>query len=638
MEGKSAAKIEHARSPGNIEGIQLRNEMGVDFYPLLSTVFLASLSSRTFLLKIILSNFNWLELNMNMRLLQNPFISVVGPQAVKEALHNNDLNGRPTGAILLSRTFGESLDEHLSTRLQAEVARDFIDVYMDEMEEQLKANVSTTFSKKQLICSIQDLFAAGSHTSASSIGFAVLYLIHYPEVQQKMREELDNVCGDSLPSLAHRSRLPYTEAVLMEVMRMASIAPLAIPHRAMKETQLQGFTIPKGSIIAINLDSAFKDATVWEDAENFRPERHLDQNGKVIKNDAFTPFGIGKRICLGEPLARNTVFLFVASLVKTFELKSVPNKPLPTLEPEAGIILGSKTVQSCNNQLIASVQDLITGGSETTANSIALHNNDLNGRPTGAILLSRTFGESLDEHLSTRLQAEVARDFIDVYMDEMEEQLKANVSTTFSKKQLICSIQDLFAAGSHTSASSIGFAVLYLIHYPEVQQKMREELDNVCGDSLPSLAHRSRLPYTEAVLMEVMRMASIAPLAIPHRAMKETQLQGFTIPKGSIIAINLDSAFKDATVWEDAENFRPERHLDQNGKVIKNDAFTPFGIGKRICLGEPLARNTVFLFVASLVKTFELKSVPNKPLPTLEPEAGIILGPKPFKAVVIPRV
>jgi len=71
MEGKSAAKIEHARSPGNIEGIQLRNEMGVDFYPLLSTVFLASLSSRTFLLKIILSNFNWLELNMNMRLLQN---------------------------------------------------------------------------------------------------------------------------------------------------------------------------------------------------------------------------------------------------------------------------------------------------------------------------------------------------------------------------------------------------------------------------------------------------------------------------------------------------------------------------------------------------------------------------------------
>jgi hypothetical protein len=55
-------------------------------------------------------------------------------------------------------------------------------------------------------------------------------------------------------------------------------------------------------------------------------------------------------------------------------------------------------------------------------------------------------------------------------------------------------------------------------------------------------------------------------------------------------------------------------------------------------LGEPLARNTVFLFVASLVKTFEFNSVPNEPLPTLEPEAGIVLGPKPFKAVVIPRV
>jgi methyl farnesoate epoxidase/farnesoate epoxidase len=88
-------------------------------------------------------------------------------------------------------------------------------------------------------------------------------MIHYPTIQQKIRDELDDICGDSLPSLAHRSRyvfyyrkeeqriklfnnrLPYTEAVLMEVMRMANIAPLTVPHCAMKDTQLQGFTIPK---------------------------------------------------------------------------------------------------------------------------------------------------------------------------------------------------------------------------------------------------------------------------------------------------------------------------------------------------------------------------------------------------------
>lgn len=61
-------------------------------------------------------------------------------------------------------------------------------------------------------------------------------------------------------------------------------------------------------------------------------------------------------------------------------------------------------------------------------------------------------------------------------------------------------------------------------------------------------------------------------------------------------------------------------------------------VGKRICLGEPLARNTIFLFTAALAKTFEFKSLPNKPPPTLEPTIGLGSGPKPFQAVVLPRV
>ena len=53
-----------------------------------------------------------------------------------------------------------------------------------------------------------------------------------------------------------------------------------------------------------------------------------------------------------------------------------------------------------------------------------------------------------------------------------------------------------------------------------------------------------------------------------------------------------------------------------------------------MCLGEPLARNTFFLLATTLVKTFEFKSVPGEPLPTLEPIAGITLSPKPYEAVV----
>ena len=92
----------------------------------------------------------------------------------------------------------------------------------------------------------------------------LLYLLHHPEIQRKVQAELDRVCGDSIPSLTHRSRsykilflintpylnfcifsLPYTEAVLMEVLRLANITPFTIPHVAVKDTKLRGYNIPK---------------------------------------------------------------------------------------------------------------------------------------------------------------------------------------------------------------------------------------------------------------------------------------------------------------------------------------------------------------------------------------------------------
>ena len=99
------------------------------------------------------------------------------------------------------------------------------------------------------------------------IGFAIIHLIRNQEVQRRMQMELDQVCGENVPTLSHRSRsvlysnfalkiklskrhtfrfsLPYTEAVLMEAQRCSSIAPYAVPHYAVKDTKLQGYTIPK---------------------------------------------------------------------------------------------------------------------------------------------------------------------------------------------------------------------------------------------------------------------------------------------------------------------------------------------------------------------------------------------------------
>ncbi|EFX83962.1 hypothetical protein DAPPUDRAFT_47355 [Daphnia pulex] len=253
--------------------------------------------------------------------------------------------------------------------------------------------------------------------------------------------------------------------------------------------------------------------------------------------------------------------------------------------------------------------------------------------------LQKFIKETVEQHEKSRsLDADVPRDFIDAYLDEVKQQSAKNPSTTFTYKQLVATVQDLITGGSETTANSIGFTLLYLINYPQVQHKMQEELDQVCGTALPSLALRASLPYTDAVLMEVQRMNTIAPLTAPHRATKDTKLLGYNIPKGSILSINIDSVLNDADTWKDPHCFRPERHLNVDmTKIVKNENHIPFGVGKRMCLGEPLTRNSYFLFTSALVKTFDFSAIPGQPLPTLEPVVGFTSAYDGFKAVAKPR-
>jgi len=241
--------------------------------------------------------------------------------------------------------------------------------------------------------------------------------------------------------------------------------------------------------------------------------------------------------------------------------------------------------------------------------------------------------ETIEEHKVDRCESS-PRDFIDVYLNELE---KHEQDSSFTEKQLASTVIDIFAAGSETSSTSVGFALLHMIHNPDIQRKVQEELDAVCGDSLPSLADRPNLPYTEAVLIEAMRLSAIAPFTVPHTALVDTKLQGYTIPKGSFVSLNLYSVHLDGSYWKDPEVFRPERHLNDQGKVIKSDHFLPFGVGKRMCLGESLARNTYYLFTAAVLKTFQLETTPNEPPPTLDPVDGFTLGYQGYNAVLRPR-
>ena len=142
-----------------------------------------------------------------------------------------------------------------------------------------------------------------------------------------------------------------------------------------------------------------------------------------------------------------------------------------------------------------------------------------------------------------------------------------------------------------------------------------------------------RLPYTESVIMETMRFSSLVPM-VAHTATENVTLAGHYIPKDTGVFANLYAIHHSAEIWGDPENFRPERFLEKDGSCSgKHEYLIPFAVGKRVCLGESLARNELFLFLTSVFQNFEVTWDQSGPKPGLEGVDGAVVGPKPHKLV-----
>lgn len=125
-----------------------------------------------------------------------------------------------------------------------------------------------------------------------------MYMIHNEHVRRKVHAELDRAIGAGQhPTLSDRTRLPYVEATLSEIIRFANVAPLAIAHRASADCQLQQYRIPKDTLVLVSLYSLNMDETYWTDPHIFRPERFIDENGQYkTHSEQFFPFGLGLSI------------------------------------------------------------------------------------------------------------------------------------------------------------------------------------------------------------------------------------------------------------------------------------------------------------------------------------------------------
>ncbi|XP_034528213.1 cytochrome P450 2S1 isoform X2 [Ailuropoda melanoleuca] len=227
-------------------------------------------------------------------------------------------------------------------------------------------------------------------------------------------------------------------------------------------------------------------------------------------------------------------------------------------------------------------------------------------------------------------------DIVDAFLLKMEEQ---DPSTELTDKNLLMTVIYLLFAGTVTVSTTVRYTLLLLLKYPQVQERVREELTRELGAGrAPSLGDRGRLPYTDAVLHEAQRLLALVPMGVPRALTRTTCFRGYTLPQGTEVFPLLGSVLHDPEVFEQPEEFNPDRFLDADGRFRKQEAFLPFSLGKRVCLGEGLARAELFLLLTAILQAFSLESPCPLGALSLQPAvSGLFNIPPAFQLQVRPR-
>lgn len=245
----------------------------------------------------------------------------------------------------LLNAFQEEIDDHRSTFDENDI-RDFTDAFIKEVKE---SGSDDAFCDQTFNNYLSDLFQAGTETTSTTINWAILCCGHYPIHQERIAQEIDDVIGDSTPTMKQCERMPYTCAFIHEIMRHRTLVPLSVMHQTNEDSTLLGYHIPKNTTICPNLWSVHFDPDYFKDPEKFMPERFLDSGGRFVPSSHVIPFSMGPRVCLGEQLARMEIFIFLTNIIRKFRIVRDPTRRLPPFEDG---ILGLATYQPPDFEVI----------------------------------------------------------------------------------------------------------------------------------------------------------------------------------------------------------------------------------------------------------------------------------------------
>ncbi|XP_077246508.1 cytochrome P450 71A1-like [Tasmannia lanceolata] len=227
------------------------------------------------------------------------------------------------------------IEEHLDPQRDEQImGKDFVDVMLDVQKESNLQNIHIT--KDNLKAIIFDMFAAGTETTATAMDWAMAELVRNPTIIKKAQEEVRSVVGKkSKVQEEDIQGMDYLKSIIKETLRLHPPFPLLVPRETISAFKLQGYYIPPKTRVIINAWAIGRDPDSWDNAEEFCPERFMnnpiDFKGKDFQ---LIPFGMGRRGCPGISFSISSMELALANLLYWFdwELPDSKNKDLDMTE------------------------------------------------------------------------------------------------------------------------------------------------------------------------------------------------------------------------------------------------------------------------------------------------------------------
>nr|GMD75959.1 cytochrome P450 CYP82D47-like [Ipomoea batatas] len=250
----------------------------------------------------------------------------------------------------------------------------------------------------------------------------------------------------------------------------------------------------------------------------------------------------------------------------------------------------------------------------------------------------------LKEHRTKRnLKSNKEEDFMDVMLSLFDDQSNQTHPLGFDTDIVIKSTcLTMVVAATDTTSITLTWALSFILNDYNVLRRIQEELDiHVGKERCVEESDINKLIYLQAVVKEGFRLRPTVPLSIPHEAMEDCTIDGYYIQKGTRIISNLAKIHRDPKVWTDPDKFKPERFLTSHKDIdVKGNNFEliPFGSGRRMCPGMPLALQIVHFTLASLIQSFDMKRPSMEPIDMTGSKGLTTPKATPLHALLIPRL